>query len=155
MPGDELPSSCPYGSPDLIVSSVWQRHIADPLATGQRWYCRICGARYRTANGCLLQISEGGRDYWIRTECPDELPKKLKAVAVQRDHPEAVTPSALVEAIPQAAIVDSAFIKEIKLPDNPLGGVYSYDGAVFDTLPLFPWSTLFAANVGGAAMGTS
>ena len=44
----------------LILSKVWGRKHEDPLKRKQKWYCKICGTKYKTYYGMLVEIREVG-----------------------------------------------------------------------------------------------
>ena len=127
----------------VVISSRWNRRHEDPLADKQRWYCPVCSARYKTTNGVLLQMTQGGQDHWIRATFPDEWAKKTKAAVVQAEHPAALNARALLEAIPEATLAPSSFIKK----HDRLEGVYIYDYDTLQGTALCDWNDLLARGV--------
>jgi hypothetical protein len=56
---------CRAGSPQcctLMLSKVWRTLHESATATGQRWYCTACNARYKAGWGQLVEISVVMRD---------------------------------------------------------------------------------------------
>jgi hypothetical protein len=50
----------PNGCSTLICSKDWDRfNQSNPLATGQRWYCK-CGARFMTRWGQVVEVQHHG-----------------------------------------------------------------------------------------------
>ena len=69
----------------LILSKDWGRMKQDPLATGQRWYCKVCFARYAHKFGQVVEVSYKDQVFyfwalplilWWRTSgpCPTRQP---------------------------------------------------------------------------------
>ena len=54
----------------LIESKQWDRLHEDPNATGQRWYCCNCGAKYRTKFGVLIEWKINGIAHYLLAELP-------------------------------------------------------------------------------------
>ena len=125
----------------MIASSQWNRKHLDPCAIKQRWYCRVCQARYTTTSGVMIQMAVGGQSRFIRAEfLPQEL-QKIKRHQVRETHKGALTPEALLEAIPEASPLSA----EDTIAEVPgMKGVYSNEAAVYDSIPKFDWKLLFS-----------
>lgn len=52
------------------LSACWPRYHADPLAAGQKWYCRLCGARCATRFGVLVEFRLGWEARFVRALFP-------------------------------------------------------------------------------------
>ena len=72
--------------PTVIASSRWQRRFDDPLQTKQRWFCTVCGARYKVASGVLVQFTQHGRESYARASIPPTHLQMVKCASVQRTH---------------------------------------------------------------------
>ena len=128
-----------YGRcPTLIASSQWLRKNQDPLATKQKWYCKVCEATYKTTQGVMIQFMQNGVSSFSRAAFPDAAFQQIRFTAIQRAHQHATTPDDLLKAIPEAKIADNNFIT----PHPELRGVYIYDLPTFDAMAEFDWSCL-------------
>ena len=79
----------------VIGSKAWLRKLPAPWASGQKWYCNCCGAKYRTTMGMLTEIyASDGSIYWIVSEFHGEM-NGVKWVAVEDQYGEARTPQDL------------------------------------------------------------
>ena len=56
----------------LTISSGWFRKHSDPLAYGQKWYCTICRARYKTTQGVLVLFTHNGVESYVRAAIPPD-----------------------------------------------------------------------------------
>ena len=126
----------------IIASSWWRRMYEDPLATKQRWYCTVCGARYKVSNGVMIQMICDGVDGAVRATFPEHGMQQVKWTSVQRNHQHATTPEALLRAIPEAAICPNRVVRPV--PGHP--GAYFFDSALFDSIPRFDWAKLLNAD---------
>ena len=83
----------------VISSKAWIRKLPVPWASGQRWYCNCCTARYKTTMGMLTEIhAADGSVYWIVSTFPDEM-NDVKWMAVEAQYGEARTPEDLYNMI--------------------------------------------------------
>ena len=123
----------------MMLSSHWVRRAEDPLATGQRWYCRVCNARYKTNSGVLVEMVCQGEVTYLRADFPPDAMQQVKWASVQRSHPDAVTPTALLEAIPDAQpMTQSGFLRR----KEGFTGVWTYDHVALLSVPKLQWGTL-------------
>ena len=138
--------------PTLTLSSRWLRRHEDPLQSQQRWYCPVYQSRYKTCQGVLVQFTYKGHESYVRAEIPPTFLQKVKCAAAQRTYQTAITPEALLHAIPDAAIRKP--IVAIPHPDASLTGVYTFNREVFDELPIMNWATWLSQDVIQAAPPT-
>jgi len=124
----------------LTVSSLWDRLKTDPLASGQRWYCPVCKARYKTSNGVMVEMMIQGVSYYLKAPFPTDDIIDLKAMAVERYHAGAKSPEELLKAIPEAHPVGAEW-----LVATEHDGTYSYQEAVFEDIPSLNWDQLYNA----------
>eukprot|EP00974_Lingulodinium_polyedra_P119752 11172352-Lingulodinium_polyedra.AAC.1 len=40
----------------IASAAIWDRLRDDPLAVGQRWYCKRCPTRYKTSFGIVVEL---------------------------------------------------------------------------------------------------
>ena len=95
----------------------------------------MCGARYTTANGVLVQFTYQGNESFARAEIPPAHLQMVKYAAVQRAHSGAVAPESLLTAIPEVALVSTNVIK----PHPTLRGTYTFARDLFERIPLVNW----------------
>ena len=81
-----------------------------------------------------------GTDYFCRASFPPEFLRQLKYTSVQREHKNAITPEALMAAIPEAAVQPNTVIQPVA--DHP--GTYFFDKVAFETIPCFEWVSWFS-----------
>ena len=124
----------------LITSGNWARKFEDPLATKQVWYCTVCGAKYKVANGVMIEMVDGGTHRYLRASFPEHGLQQVKWTAIQEAHSTAATPQDLLATIPAAAIHPNSVIQPI--PGLP--GSYTFHGPAFDNVPHFEWGKLFS-----------
>ena len=58
----------------------------DECATGQRWYCKICSARYKTKFGMLIEIRNYQHVYFALTKCPNMDIEDVRAMHLEATH---------------------------------------------------------------------
>ena len=86
----------------LICSKDWDRfNKNDPMATGQRWYCTCCGARYKTAWGQVVEVMHDGDSLFFRAEIPEHQFEDIRAMSYESTLNPA-TPMDLFTQVPTA-----------------------------------------------------
>ena len=123
----------------LATSSRWLRKQADPLAYKQVWYCPVCGAKYRTTFGVILQMISGGQEKFVRATFPEHGMQQVKWTSVQRSYRQATTAEELLAAIPEAALAPSVAIQ----PVDGTKGAYSFNDKALMDIPCFKWAQIF------------
>ena len=105
-----------------LCSKRWRRKHSDPLATGQKWYCNVCGTTYKTRYGMLVEVHlSNGAVFWIRGEFADEY-NDIKHMAAAERHAEARTPMELYHAIQEITpFMGDGFLRPAR-PDEVTGG---------------------------------
>ena len=87
----------------LILSKVWGRKHEDPLKSKQKWYCKICGTKYKTYYGMLVEIREVGTNDVCHAlaNCTDDDDRGTKALILEERYgQEAKTPEDLYRLVP-------------------------------------------------------
>jgi hypothetical protein len=84
----------------MINSKNWTQYHADPIANKQRWYCKVCGARYKTRYGVLIEIVQKDTAKYMMAGFPPDSIGDVRAAAMERKHSEACTPAELFAAVP-------------------------------------------------------
>jgi hypothetical protein len=122
----------------LICSKDWrQLYPKEPWACGQRWYCR-CEARYKTNNGCLIEIRQGGSYFYMRSDCPDHEILDIRAMAHEKKLGK-LTPAQLYEALPSCMPAVTTLVT----PDATGKYAHLESLKVYASLPKFAWDTIF------------
>ena len=143
-----------YTCGHAIASDVWDRLHNDAVATGQRWYCPVCNARYRAGWGVLCEIVHPERSLYCLADVPPHSLADAKRMAVERCFAKARTPQELLEMLPRAKPFDNGvFLKPLATRD----GVYKFDVPLFRSIERFPWMQLYNLSgvVDTAAPGSS
>jgi len=112
----------------MMVSTKWRRRHEDMVATGQRWYCRHCGAKCKTRWGVICEFVQGpGKpDCWLRARVPDEGTRDVRFLNVEETHgKDAQTPQHLLGLI----LVDgnTMWTNEGQKLGTPIDGCYSFE----------------------------
>lgn len=76
-----------YECNSLALIATWCKFHEDPLATEQRWYCKMCNTRCGTKWGLVLEMVLRGEVYLLRLHLPDHDIMDLKAMSVARVMP--------------------------------------------------------------------
>ena len=85
----------------LICSNDWGRYNTnDPMATGQRWYC-LCGAKYKTAWGQVVEMMHDGDSLFFRATIPEHVFEDIRAMSYESTLKPA-TPMDLFHQVPTA-----------------------------------------------------
>jgi len=134
----------------VIISKIWDRLKEDPLATGQRYYCNCCNAKYRHASGSLLQIQVPGSDpAFCRATNPPRDNEDVKAMYLE-DELDPTSPADLYNRIPEAIPhAEGTFLRQAELKEMYSSKMSTYgvfkiiDVPAFEQMPLFPWEQMF------------
>ena len=121
----------------VIITSAWSRLKDDPAATGQRWYCNTCGARYATKYGVLLEFVIDYKGYYMKAPFPERDWQDVKNMAVQRRFQKATTPEELLALLPDVHPTTNEWLKAA-----PAYGVYCFDKTAFEQVTPLPWDHL-------------
>ena len=82
------------------------------LAPKQRWYCRVCPAKYKTRFGMLVDLIYKGTAHYMRALIPPQHLQDAKFMAVQERFKVALasmtTAQQLYDAVPHALPLDRA-----------------------------------------------
>jgi hypothetical protein len=122
----------------MINSKNWTQLHEDPIADGQRWYCKICGAKYKTSFGVLIEIVQQHAVSYMMADYPPDSIGDVRAAAMEREHANANTPAELFAAVPN-------LVPESKLHLQPIDqGVYSITShAELLACGTFKWAQMF------------
>ena len=72
--------------PTAILAKHWDAMLNRPLAVRQRWYCKICIARYKTRFSALIELIGKGIAHYCYAELPPLHMYDAKGMMVERMH---------------------------------------------------------------------
>ena len=121
----------------LILSKDWERMKQDPLATGQRWYCKVCFARYAHKFGQVVEVSYKDQVFYFWALPPDIVVEDIRAMSY-----EATMEFNSSIDLYEAAIMAKPMTGEIIKKHKYVGGVYKLMVPVSD-LPKLDWYQIF------------
>jgi hypothetical protein len=134
----------------LTASKRWIRSHADPLASGMRYYCSSCGARYRPKYGLLVELFElesAGRAYALAEFNADML--DVKGIDMELRLGDSVsTPEQLFAAIPDVLPVDTQVLRPLRAEEYDYRAEKGFSFKVVDyplmaRLPKWSWDQLW------------
>ena len=79
---------------------AWDRFKEDPAATGQRWYCKMCHAKYKTKYGVLVEMINGSQACYCLGELPPFDIQDAKMMAIEQHFSQYNSPAELLAALP-------------------------------------------------------
>ena len=109
----------------------------EPLAPKQGWYCTVCGARYKTTNGVLVEFREGETLSYARADFPPDCMQQVKWTSIQREY-KSTDPEELLQMIPEAKVLPSGCIRAVDGKE----GTFWYDAEKLDQMAWMDWSLL-------------
>ena len=96
----------------LIQSKLWETLHDDPMATGQRWYCRNCGGKYKTRYGVLIEWKLQGIAHYLLAELPPPHLLDVKGMIIEARFGENCgTAAELFELIPTMEPASTRYFK--------------------------------------------
>ena len=121
----------------MIPSKAWhQLHPEAAWVAGQRWYCS-CQSRYKAGNGCIVEIRQGEKYFYMRASCPDHEILDIRAMAHEEKFGK-LTPAELYARLPVCQPAATSFVTHME------DGVARFKShQVFLPLPEFNWDTIF------------
>ena len=134
----------------FILSDIWDRMIDDPMATGQRWYCKVCPAKYKTRYGVMVEIIVQGAAHYCVADIPPQHLQDAKFMSTQRRFRAMLSTMTSAEQLynvaPRARPMDrGAFLTSRAVND----GVYTFNKPLFDQPPRFDRDILFQFKTEG------
>ena len=129
----------------MTLSKHWRRLLPEEGAVGQRWYCPVCDARYKTTMGVLCEIGIRGTYYYCRAAHPEHDVQDLKCMAIeQADNGRSKTPQELIDSLGDMHPMDKG---DICVPVPGKDATYKIPHDVLAGLPTLDWPQLY--NVAG------
>ena len=113
---------------------MWARKNEDVSAPKQAWYCCMCGCRYSSNDGMLVEFHKNGMSYWMQAECPNKSMEDIKnmAMEVSKKYKKSIAagPLALYNEIPDVKPMDiTSFLRQAKEAEVSR---HDYKGPEFD-----------------------
>jgi hypothetical protein len=122
----------------MINSKNWTQFFEDPIADGQRWYCKVCLARYKTSFGVLIEIVQKHAVNYMMADYPPDSIGDVRAAAMEREHENANTPAELFAAVPNLVPAGKLLLRQIDK------GVYSITSpGELLSCGTFKWAQMF------------
>ena len=94
----------------VIASKMWARKNEDITEKGQAWYCCMCGCKYNTNDGMLVEFYKNGQSYFLWAECPRKGMEDIKNMALEASQEYqasiAISPKAFYDQIPDIKPMD-------------------------------------------------
>ena len=145
----------------LILNKDSCTLFEDPNADHQRWYCKLCTARYLPKRGvvCELGLNKGSKNELVLyafAKFPEQGMQDAKLMMVEQRLKECASPQELYDALPTVKpLGTSQFLREV--PSYP--GHYQFVNITPQELPVLEWFQLFnfakLSNLRGRARTTS
>ena len=125
----------------LTLSDEWDRLHEQPDATGQRWYCPMCGTRYKTRFGVLCEMfaKDTNIAYYAKAEFPPGTLRDVKFMAIEENFRNCVTPEELLAALPK---VSPRAVGTVFQPAGPRGA-FRIMKSTWEALPKLEWFQLY------------
>jgi hypothetical protein len=130
-----------YPCNTLISSKMWRKLHDDPMATGQRWYCLECNAKYLTRFGVVIELLMGDDKLrYCQAELPPQGIMDAKFMSVEGMSGQVQTPQELYNKL--KTVSPLAHVSTIAQTKNE--GHYKFVGEMtMGSLPKMEWEQLF------------
>jgi hypothetical protein len=122
----------------MINSKNWTQFFEDPIADKQRWYCKVCRARYKTGFGVLIEIVQKDTVKYMMADYPPDSIGDVRAAAMEREHSNASTPAELFAAVPNLVPAGKLLLR---LVEEGVYGITSPDELL--SCGTFKWAQMF------------
>jgi hypothetical protein len=130
----------------VIEAMAWDRLKDEMEATGQRWYCKCCRAKYKTRFGVLVEMINGNQACYCMAELPPADIQDAKLLKIEETFKQFTTPQELLDALPTIKpLARGDFLKE-----TPHEGHYAFNATMMAGLESMSWSQLY--NMTGTKM---
>lgn len=138
----------PGGCATVQTSASWRRKFTNPLQAKQAWYCNVCGCRYKTSMGVMLEMRRGDMSYYMKAEFPPQDIQDLKGMVVEENVPgakNAASPDELIKLLPDFHPVSIQHFQECNDPytGEKMAGVFRANPEWMKDLPEFQWDTMY------------
>jgi hypothetical protein len=123
----------------VIEAMAWDRFKKELEATGQRWYCKMCYAKYKTKYGVLVEMINGKQACYCLGAIPPFDISDAKLMAIQQQFSQYSTPAELLAALPTIKpLARGDFLKETSYE-----GHYTFNAEMMVGLETMNWSQLY------------
>ena len=111
-----------------------------------RWYCNVCGAKYKQTWGCLVEITGGNEPLYMRAECPGKDEEDIQAMQLEEKY-DPSSPEDLYQQIPTAFPMVTDFVvpvlaKDVRPGCNVAGVFRMTVPSLYRSMPMFPWNQI-------------
>jgi hypothetical protein len=128
-----------YPCNTVIEAMAWDRLKVELEATGQRWYCKMCYAKYKTKYGVLVEMINGTQACYCLGELPPFDLQDAKLMAIQQHFSQYNSPAELLAALPCIKpLARGDFLKE-----TSFAGHYTFNAEMMAGLESMNWSQLY------------
>ena len=128
-----------YPCNTVIEATAWDRLIDQLEATGQRWYCKMCHAKYKTKYGVLVEFINGSQACYCRGELPPFDIQDAKFMAIEQHFGQYKTPAELLAALPTIhPLARGDFLKP-----TAYDGHYIFNAEMMAGLETMDWSQMY------------
>lgn len=105
---------------------AWLRRHEDPVAAQQRWYCKLCGARYSTTFGVLVEFRMGRQARFVRAVFSPSWAQDLLA------------------RLPFATPAKAPFIFPVDPGNEKYVDVYGMNPDIVSSMPMWVWKSMLS-----------
>ena len=128
----------------VIEFMAWDRLKDELEATGQRWYCKCCKAKYKTKYGVLCEMINGNQACYCLADLPPNDVQYAKLMQIQKDFKQFNTPAELLAALPSI----NPLARGDFLQATVHAGHFKFNKPMMEGLETLTWSQLY--NMTGA-----
>jgi hypothetical protein len=134
---------CKSGAKDNVCwtmssSNGWTQDLANPFSDGQRWHCKVCGARYMTKFGVIIEVVQPHGASYMLADFPPSTLDDVSAMAMVREVVGGNTPAELFAAARHLVPASKLHLEEV----GP--GIYSITSqAELLACGTFQWEGMF------------
>ena len=123
----------------VIEASSWDRFKEARESSGQRWYCKMCHAKYKTKYGVLVEIINGHQAAYCQGELPPFDIQDAKLMKIEEDFKQYNTPEELLAALPNI----TPLARGDFLQATPYAGHFKFNRPMMEGLEMMDWSQLY------------
>ncbi len=134
-----------YPCNTVIEAMAWDRLKKEMEATGQRWYCKVCHAKYKTRYGVLVEIINGRQACYCLGDLPPFDIQDAKLMKIEETFKQFTTPQELLDALPSIKPLARGEFLKPTMHD----GHYSFNKTMMEGLESMNWSQLYNMTGGG------
>ncbi len=128
-----------YPCNTVIEAMACDRLNEDAEVTGQRWYCKMCHAKYKTKYGVLVELINGKQACYCLVDLPPSDIQDGKLMKIEENFKQIKTPAELLAALPSCTpLARGEFLKETSFE-----GHFKFNAEMMAGLEMMNWSQLY------------